>query len=212
MRTLKTHLISKTADNRLHGVSKPIIGLTGGIATGKSTVTKELKKNGFEVIDADQLVKSIYQTDEAKEFILSNWPEAIQNNEIIFSKLREIFFRNPTAKEAIEKFIYARLPKVFQNATKDSKQQFIIYDVPLLFEKKLDQLTDLNVVVYSPRELQLKRVMKRDGIDMKLASEILNHQESIEEKKRKADFVINNSGDEKELAAEVRDFLLQVLD
>lgn len=212
MKRLKANLISKTSQNRLHGVDKPVIGLTGGIATGKSTVSNEFKRSGLEVIDADRLVKGIYQTDEAKAFVFKNWPEAVAQNEIVFPKLREIFFKDVQAKAAIEKFIYERLPQAFQKASHRSMQPFIIYDVPLLFEKNLDQMTDISVVVYSPRDLQVKRVMKRDGIDIALANQILDQQENIEDKKRKADFVIMNCGDEKELAAEVQNFLLQVLE
>lgn len=212
MKRIKPRLISKNPKIRLHGVDKPIIGLTGGIATGKSTVANALRAQGFDVIDADQLVKSIYQMDESKKFIGENWPEAVSLDEILFPKLREIFFKDAHAKKEIENFIYERLPDAFQKTVRKSSQEFIIYDVPLLFEKGLDQLTDLNVVVYSPRALQTLRVMKRDGINLELANQILDQQEDIEKKKDKADFVILNCGDEKELAAEIQKFLLQVLD
>ncbi|WP_408097674.1 dephospho-CoA kinase [Peredibacter sp. HCB2-198] len=210
---LKHKFIKLTEAQRLYGLDKPIIGLTGGIATGKSTVTKMLEGQGLVVLDADRLVKSIYQTREAKDFIKGTFPEAWINNEINFQKLRELFFHNPKTKEAVEGFIYARLPQAFADAASlNTKQPFHIYDVPLLFEKGLDQKMDLSVLVYAPRKIQRARLMDRDGHVEDMAEKILNHQMDIDEKKLKADFVIDNSAGMSELAAEVKQFLLQVLE
>lgn len=210
---LKAKFNKLTEAQRLYGLDKPIIGLTGGIATGKSTVTKILEAKGLSVLDADRLVKSIYQEQEAKDFIKNNFPDAWIDNEINFPKLRELFFHDPKIKGSVETFIYARLPKAFaEAATLNTKQPFHIYDVPLLFEKKLDQKMDLSVLVYAPRNVQRTRLMDRDGHIEEVAEKILNHQMDIEEKKLKADFVINNSAGLEELAAEVSQFLLQVLE
>lgn len=210
---LKQKFIKLSETQRLYGLDKPIIGLTGGIATGKSTVTKLLEAQGLVVLDADRLVKSIYQTQEAKDFIKTTFPEAWINNEINFQKLRELFFHHPKTKEAVEGFIYARLPKAFADAAaQNTKQPFHIYDVPLLFEKGLDQKMDLSVLVYAPRKIQRARLMDRDGHVEDMAEKILGHQMDIEDKKLKADFVINNSAGMDELAAEVKQLLLQIFE
>lgn len=210
---LKAKFNKLTEAQRLYGLDKPIIGLTGGIATGKSTVTKILEAKGLIVLDADRLVKSIYQGQEAKDFIKKNFPKAWIDNEISFPKLRELFFHDPKIKESVETFIYARLPKAFAEAAAlNTKQPFHIYDVPLLFEKKLDQKMDLSVLVYAPKNVQRARLMDRDGHIEDMAEKILNHQMDIEDKKLKADFVINNSAGLEELAAEVSQLLLQVLE
>ncbi|WPU64690.1 dephospho-CoA kinase [Peredibacter starrii] len=210
---LKSKFIKLNEAQRLYGLDKPIIGLTGGIATGKSTVTKLLEAQGLVVLDADRLVKSIYQTQEAKDFIKTNFPETWVNSEINFQKLRELFFHNPKTKEAVEGFIYARLPQAFANAAaQNTKQPFYIYDVPLLFEKGLDQKMDLSVLVYAPRKIQRARLMDRDGHIEEMAEKILTHQLDIEDKKLKANFVIDNSAGMEELAAEVKQFLLQVFE
>ena len=211
MSNLKPSLISKNEKNRLHESKRPIIGLTGGIATGKSTVANLLRKEGLTVLDADLLVKEIYKTQEAKDFISTNWPMAMNDKEIIFPKLRELFFQDMKIKQEIESFIYSRLPHAFITESLKSNQSFIIYDVPLLFEKELYKLVDQSVVVYSPREIQLQRLIQRDNITEDLANKILDQQMGIEEKVKKADFIIKNAASEKELAAEVKSFLLQVL-
>jgi dephospho-CoA kinase len=211
MKKLKDEFKKLDPSLRLYGFQKPIIGLTGGIATGKSTVTRLLKERGLEVIDADQLVKSVYASDEAKDFIRSQFPEAWKD-EIDFKILREIVFGAPGPKKIVEEFIYARLHDAFKKAAADIKDQdFYLYDVPLLFERGLDKKVDLKIVVYAPRDIQLKRLVKRDKSPIEVAESILDHQLDIEEKKKKADFVINNDGFIEDLAAEVNKLLLRLL-
>lgn len=213
MKKLKEKYIKLNQASRLYNYERPIVAITGGIATGKSSVTKLLEAKGFKIIDADQLVKSIYATQEAKDFIKSNYPEAWVNNEIDFKGLRTLVFQNPKIKENVESFIYQRLPRAFQEATtKVTGQDFYIYDVPLLFERKLDSKVDLTIVVYSPKEVQLERIIARDGSSAEIANKILDQQMDIEEKKKKADVVIDNSKGLTELAAEVDKFLLLILD
>jgi dephospho-CoA kinase len=116
-------------------------------------------------------------------------------------------------KVEIETFIYQRLPDAFMRAYQKLKApELIIYDVPLLFEKNLDNLVDINVLVYAPRKIQGIRLMNRDGILEDLAESILDQQMSIEDKKRKAQFIIDNSKTETELAEEIKQFLRQILE
>ena len=110
MKKLKNNLISQSPKTRLYNTPIPIIGLTGGIATGKSTVAEYLKSCGHNVIDADALVKSIYKLKSSIDFVKLHFPEAITNNEIQFQKLREIIFSNPSYLEKIEQFIYSQMP------------------------------------------------------------------------------------------------------
>ncbi len=208
MKKLKDSLIKQTEDTRLYQIPVPIIGLTGGIGTGKSTVADLFRKKGIPVIDADKLVKNIYLKPETHTFIKKNFPEAYHDEKIDFRKIREIVFANQDSKELLENFIYSHMPFEFKQAFWEfNKPSFIVYDVPLLFEKKLHQLIDLSVCVYAPREVQIERLMSRDQIDRVLSENILANQIDIEEKKRLADFVIENISDLNKLETEFESFL-----
>lgn len=96
---LNPKIIKLTTENRLYHLNIPIIAITGGIATGKSTVSKLISAMGFKVIDADSLVKKIYSDDETISFIKTIAPECIDGEfKIIFPKLREYFFQTQILK------------------------------------------------------------------------------------------------------------------
>lgn len=193
MKKLKANLVSKSIETRLYQIPVPIVGLTGGIATGKSTVAELFRESGFQVIDADKLVKSIYQKKLSLEFIKTHFPSAILANSINFKILRELAFKNPENQLSLETFIYSQMPEAFKDAyNKLPQSEVIIYDVPLLFEKKLNLLIDVSICIYSPKKLQLERLIARDNIDASLAENILSKQIDIEEKKKIADFIIPN--------------------
>ena len=209
---LKPELITLTKEKRLHNLAVPVIGLTGGISTGKSTVAKRLTDRGFLVLNADLLVKDIYATDEAKVFIQGLCPEAWVDEKIDFKILRERVFKSTSLKGSVESYIYKRLPEAFLAAyAKADPKQVIVYDVPLLFERHLDQLVDFTVVVYAPLETQRARLMTRDNHLEEMAQKIIDQQISIEEKKLRADFVIDNSRTEAELQLEVDAFIEKIL-
>lgn len=210
---LKTKYQRLTPLERLYQLNVPVIGLTGGIASGKTTVSKMLHQAGIPVINADHLVKNVYALPETKEFITKDFPEVIKDGEIQFPLLRERVFSNQDVKAQVESFIYQRLPKAFKEAFARLRDpQAVIYDVPLLFEKGLQDLFDLTVLVYAPRPVQRARLMTRDGHLEEMANNILNQQLDIEDKKLKADFVIDNSRTEAELTEEVKQFLRQAFD
>lgn len=210
---LKTKYQRLTPLERLYQLNVPVIGLTGGIASGKTTVSKMLHQAGIPVINADHLVKDVYALPETKEFITKEFPEVIRDGEIQFPLLRERVFSNQDVKAQVESFIYQRLPKAFKEAFARLRDpQVVIYDVPLLFEKGMQDLFDLTVLVYAPRSIQRARLMTRDGHLEEMANNILNQQLDIEDKKLKADFVIDNSRTEAELTEEVKQFLRQAFD
>ena len=200
MKKLKSNLIKHTPETRLYQIPVPIIGLTGGIASGKSTIADFFKKENIPVIDADRLVKNIYQTIETKNFIRTNFPQAIEGNEINFKKLRELVFQDPLSKTSLENQIYQYLPSEFKKAfTSLNNPLFIVYDVPLLFEKKLDPFIDLSICVYAPRKMQIERLIIRDHSTQEMAEKIIDQQIDIEEKKKHANFVIENTSNLNEL-------------
>jgi dephospho-CoA kinase len=193
MENLNPKWITKTSLTRLYEIPIPVIGLTGGIATGKSTVANFLRNKNFPIIDADALVKKIYQKTEVKEFIKINFPMAIQSDEINFKILRELAFKDKQNIQKIEECIYRFLPAEFKETYHTfTNPNFIIYDVPLLFEKQLNLLVDTKICVYAPKEIQIERLMKRDHIERDACLKILDNQMSIEDKKQLSDIVIKN--------------------
>jgi dephospho-CoA kinase len=135
------------------------------------------------------------------------------NEEIDFKRLREKVFQDLTTKKLIESFIYQRLPQAFHDELElKSNTQIIIYDVPLLFERGMEKVFDLVLLVYTPRSIQLERLKARDHISTELAEKMLSQQMDIEDKKRKSDLVINNMETEKELTQETEKFLGQFFD
>ena len=200
-------------ESRLYKLNVPVIGLTGGIASGKSTVTAILKEKDLPVIDADQLVKGIYALPETLDFIKNNFPDVIKDGGIQFPLLRQKVFSNSDVKSKIEEFIYQRLPMAFKLAFENLHQpSVVIYDVPLLFEKNLEHLFDLTVLVYTPLTIQRQRLMARDNHTDEIANNILNQQMDIESKKSKAEFIIDNTRTQAELTEEVNNFLRQIME
>ena len=193
---LKESWIRLIPENRLHQCPIPIIALTGGIASGKSTTTKLFRKKGIKVVDADSLVKEIYRQKDSLNFIQKECPEAITRGEINFKILRQIFFSKN--REKFESFIYQKIPEKFLDKL-SPEDSFIVYDIPLLFEKNLASLVDVKILVYTPPQIQLERLMKRDSISQSLAKKMLSLQWPIKKKKTKADLIIDNSSSKEKL-------------
>ena len=184
---------------RLYDLPVPLIGLTGGIACGKSTITKWLREEGFAVIDGDALVKQIYKTQEAKDFLVSEIKsDLVQNGEIDFPSLRYLVFNYGSIKLQVEQFIIKRLKNQFiQEFNRfKPKPKFVFYDTALIFEWGINKQCDKVVTVYAPKEIQLKRLMDRDiKCTSETAIKMIASQRDVEDKKRLADYVIDNSGD-----------------
>jgi len=213
MHKLKSKYIKLRKEERLHNAPYPMVGLTGGIASGKTSFSKELVKLGVPVINADELIKNIYQQDQTLEYIKEILPACIQKNQIDFNKLRIEFFNNPQVKQDIENFLYQRLPIAFLKKCDEldfSDYSFIVYDIPLLFEKQLSDQFDTTTLIYAPRNAQLKRLCLRDQIDEKLANSILDQQLDIETKRALAHITITNIGPICALSEKAHDFLEKI--
>lgn len=178
--------------------------LTGGIGTGKSTVSSFLKMFGYKIIDADEISKEVFN-------------KHIKEIENIFNttdrkKIRDIVFKDKNKLQQLEDIILPEVKReILKKALileKDNIPYFV--DLPLYFEKQNYPEFDKVVVVYAPKELQLKRASKRDKSSVKDIENIINNQMDIEEKKLKADYVIDNSKDLKYLQKEIENFLKRI--
>ena len=183
---------------------KNAIVLTGGIGTGKSTVASFLKLYGYKIIDADEISKKVFEIkkDKIKEIFGTTDRK----------ELRKIVFNDKEKLKILEDLILPEVKKeVLQKAAlleKDNVPYFV--DLPLFFEKQNYDEFDKVLVVYAPKELQIQRVIKRDNIDEDGVKAILNNQIDIEEKRKKADFIIDNSKDLKHLQKEIEKFLQKI--
>jgi len=197
-------------EDRLYQLPFPIIGITGGIATGKSTFCNLLKSISMPVLDADDMVKKIYRRHEVVDQIKKIIPLAVESNTINFPTLRAAFFSDKDLKKKIESIIYSHLPDQFLSEIKNlgPNIKFVFYEVPLLFELGLESKFDLVVCVYAPKKIQLERIMLRDGSSIEIAEKILNQQVDIEIKSKKSDVVITNDASVAEIRPQFDKFLV----
>ena len=197
--------------NRLYDLKIPIIGLTGGIASGKSTVSNILSSQGERVICADLIIKKIYKEKETINFIRKICPEAINNDlNINFPKLRTVFFNDEYIKEEIEKYLHPRIAKYFKNEISPFDSR-VFYDVPLLFEKKMENYFDQIILVTISHDQQCKRLMKRDSISIELANQIISSQIQQSKKEELSTYIIQNDSTLKELKKAVMKIYNQII-
>ena len=176
-----------------------IVGLTGGIASGKTTISNFLKKKRFSVHDSDAIVKKIYSNPTPsffkylKSITLLN---SIKGKKINKNIIREEIFNKQDKKRKLEKFIHNEVRKSrnqFLNKHKNKKTKIVILDIPLLFEAKLQEICDYVILLYLPKKNKIQRTLARKGMTKDMLLKIIKNQKSDTYKKKKADFIINTS-------------------
>ena len=174
-----------------------IIGITGSIACGKSTVSGYLKSKGYVVIDADKIGHEALDSDYVKEkLILTFGNDILENNKINRRKLGELVFGNSNNLNILNSIIHPEIRRrILEEIDKNNDQEFIFIDVALLFEAKFDDLVDKIIVVYVDKNTQLTRLMKRNSISEKEALSRIVSQMSPIEKAKLGDYTVNNNLD-----------------
>ncbi len=187
---------------------KNAILLTGGIATGKSSVCNILKLHGFSIIDADKIAHEVLR-ENTKEIEKLFGKEYLKDGEVNRRKLGELIFSDKESKEKLENLLHPKIEgKIKKQALYlESFEVPYIVDIPLFFETGERYNIKPVVVVYAPKELQIERLVKREGYDLSHAKDRVSSQIDIEEKKKRADFVIDNSKNLKHLQKEIDRFL-----
>lgn len=183
------------------------IALTGGIATGKSTVASLLNLGGIRIIDADKISHEIL--DNSYEWVAEIFgDEYIDGKKVNRSKLGMLIFSDNNKKKILEDFLHPKIKKEIEKRSKaQDKFKFpYLIDIPLFFEKQSYPIKD-SVVVYTPKEIQLERFMKRNGFTKEESLRRIESQIDIEEKKNRATWVIDNSKDLKHLQKECEEFV-----
>ncbi len=187
-----------------------MIVLTGSIATGKSSTCRILEDNGFAIVDADKIAKELIDTEVIERLFGSKY---IKENEIDRKALGDLIFSDSVKREVLNSYIHPLIREEIykQVLSLEAKKIKYIVDIPLYFESSHYD-AKIVALVYCNREQQIKRLMERDGLSKNNALIRLESQIDIEEKKRKADYVIDNSSDENHLASEVEKFIKYLKD
>ena len=186
-----------------------VVGLTGGIASGKSTVTGVLHELGCTIIDADKIAREIVMPGQpAWQEIIARFGTGIllDNQQLDRKKLSEIIFNNNAAKKALDSISHPIILAEMQRKTREivkKNDKVTIWDVPLLFEAQFAQYVDVSILVYTPVEIQLERLMKRDSLDREMALKRINAQMTLQQKKELATIIIDNSSNMEEVRKNV---------
>ena len=185
---------------------KHAIALTGGIATGKSTVSAMLLEKGFSIIDADKVAHLMLDM-HADGIVEMFGEEYVKEGQVDRKKLGAIIFNNPENRTKLEGFLHPLIRAEIERQSQalEKKQTSYIVDIPLFFETKSYEIKEV-VLVYAPLKIQRERLMKRDGFSQEEANNRINAQMSIEVKKAGSSFIIDNSKDVKHLEDEVLRF------
>jgi dephospho-CoA kinase len=188
-----------------------VVGLTGGIATGKSTVAQMFKRCGAVVIDADQLARNVVRPGKAA------WRDIVKlfgkdvlgpNRSINRSALGAIVFHDRRKLRRLERIVHPRVAReqqrLLRRITARSPDAVVIYDVPLLFESGAHKRVDKVIVVAADRETQIARLKRRNGLTRAEALRRINNQMPLARKVARADVVLNGTDDKAVVRNEVR--------
>lgn len=186
----------------VYGRRMRMIGLTGGIATGKSLVAAMLAERGATVIDADALAREVVRPGEPAlaDVVARFGNDVLQpDGALDRARLAAVVFADPEARRDLERITHPRIAALMQQRAADAIARgapLVVLDIPLLFEgEQRERTVDGVLLVYAPVEVQRERLRARDGIDQDAARQRLDAQLPIEEKRGLATWIIDNSGD-----------------
>lgn len=191
-----------------------IIGLTGGIASGKSTVSKMLKAKGFTIVDADIAARKVVEPGEpAYEQIIEAFGEGILLEDLTIDrkKLGALIFADEALRMKLNSIVHPAV-RAWMTREKDraieNGEKTVFLDIPLLFESRLTYMVERTILVYVDEETQLKRLMARNGLSEKEAQMRIRAQMPLSEKKALADAVIDNNGSPEETKQQLEKIVL----
>ncbi|MFY4774633.1 dephospho-CoA kinase [Metabacillus sp. RGM 3146] len=177
-----------------------VIGLTGGIASGKSTVSNMIRDWGYPIIDADIIAKEAVDPGKpALEKIIKAFGRDILKGDgsLDRQKLGGIIFQNAAKREILNSIVHPAVREEMlkkRDEAKSNGEKAVVLDIPLLFESKLAHFADVTLLVFTDDEVQLKRLMERNGYTEEEAAMRISSQMPLTEKKKLADAVIDNNG------------------
>ncbi|MDB2348973.1 dephospho-CoA kinase [Alphaproteobacteria bacterium] len=194
-----------------------IVGITGGIGSGKTTFSNHLKKLGFLVHESDRVVSEIY-TKPKKQFLsfikekISQ--DAINHNKINKAEIANVIFNNNTIKRLLERRIHKEVQnsrEVFIKKHTKQKKKIIFADIPLLFENKLEKSFDLVICIISSKKNRSKRVLKNKKFTKENLNKIFKAQTTDKERKKRSQIIINNNKTKKDFIFSVEKVLTKLI-
>ncbi|AKG74232.1 dephospho-CoA kinase [Salinicoccus halodurans] len=191
-----------------------IIGLTGGIASGKSTASAYIEEKGYPVLDADKYArKATAKSGPSYKGIIQSFGEDVvsEDGEIDRSRLGAIIFKDPGQRKVLNKLVHPEVRRMM-NEDRDRLVQdnHVFLDIPLLFENGLDDQCDITLTVYVDESIQKTRLMERNGLTEAEAESRISSQMPLAEKRDKSDFVLDNSGSRANLYEQIEQFLSEI--
>lgn len=194
-----------------------VIGLTGGIASGKSTVSNMIRKQGIRVIDADKIAREVVEIGKpAYEQIVKTFGQDIlhEDKTINREKLGTLIFSEESKRQQLNQIVHPAVREEMLKQTEEEKAhqaKIVVLDIPLLFESKLTYMVDKTIVVYVDEETQLKRLMKRNSYSEEEAKIRIGSQLPLKEKVMLADEIIHNQGSIEETRAQVHELINKLI-
>lgn len=188
-----------------------IIGLTGGIATGKSTVANMFKERGAKIISADQLVHQLLEPGTAsfRRVKAAFGPQIMSAGKIDRKKLARIVFNDKGKLRKLERIIHPqvrkRIRRKISEFQKNKRIKVVVVEIPLLYEARFENEVEATVVVVSSRQLQIKRAVRKLGITKNEALRRIGAQMSLKNKIRLADFIIDNNSTKNNTKKQVKE-------
>jgi dephospho-CoA kinase len=192
-----------------------IVGLTGGIASGKSFVIKYLKKLKIPTHESDKVVRLLYQ-NPSEEFInylnKEGFGNFITKKQINKKKIRDEVFKNKNKRKKLEKFLHKRVEKERNRFIKKNREKNIVFiDIPLLFEKKLEKEFDFVCSVMATLKEREKRALKRPGMNNSMFRLIVKNQVKDRIRKLKSNYIINTSATKTKTCLQVDNIIYDIL-
>jgi dephospho-CoA kinase len=193
-----------------------LVGLTGGIASGKSTVAKILQSLGAAIVNADDLAREVVEPGQEawKEIVASFGADILQSDQTLDrQKLRKLIFNRPEARKQLESIIHPRVRALAEERIRQyaaAGYAVVVYEVPLLFEGNLQEWLRPVILVACDVETQTVRLQKRDHLTAADAEKHIAAQMSLNDKRRLADYVIENNGSLEDLERQTRQILEQL--
>ncbi|WP_374124591.1 dephospho-CoA kinase [Leptotrichia hongkongensis] len=199
-------------------MKKVVIGLTGGIGTGKSTVSQILKEKKFPVIDLDIISHEVIKFPKVVEKIVENFgKEVLEYNNtgnwiVSREKLGRVIFGNREKRLILNSVMHPEILRIMREKILECKKEnkIIFVEIQLLFEVQWEKEFDYILLVSAEKETQIKRILSRDNRSKEEALSIINSQMSLDEKKKRSDYVIENDGNIQDLEKKVDDFLKKI--